>query len=237
MADAGVGLGVSRGKEALGKFVDKGDVLYLGLEDGERRMHSRVTKILGDEIKEWPENFTFRWRLDALDEGGLDYIEEWLADHPNPRLVVIDVLAKVRGRKARDEEQYQYDYRMLSGLQGLATRYRVAIVVVHHVRKSDANDVLDTVSGTTGIAGAADNVMVLGVTPTGRGSTSGGATTRSRTRSSSSTTRPPSGRSSATRRDRSRWRAPGDFEEGFRSAGSGYLASDAGADHREAERD
>jgi hypothetical protein len=163
----GVALGVSRGKEALGKFAEQGDVLYLGLEDGERRMHSRVTKILGDAIKEWPENFTFRWRLDALDEGGLDYIEKWLADHPNRRLVVIDVLAKVRGRKARDEEQYQYDYRMLSGLQGLATRYRVAIVVVHHVRKSDANDVLDTVSGTTGIAGAADNVMVLGVTPKG----------------------------------------------------------------------
>jgi hypothetical protein len=49
----------------------------------------------------------------------------------------------------------------------LATKYRVAIVVVHHVRKTDAQDVLDTVSGTTGIAGAADNVMVLGRTDRG----------------------------------------------------------------------
>ena len=157
----GVALGVARGTETLGKLVDKGDVLYCGLEDGERRMQSRVAKILGPAIKGWPANFIFRYRLDALDAGGLDYIEKWLVEHPKRRLVVIDTLGKVRGAKRRDEEQYQYDYRMLGELQELATRYRVAIVVVHHVRKSDAEDVLDTVSGTTGIAGAADSVMVL----------------------------------------------------------------------------
>ena len=71
-------------------------------------------------------------------------------------MVVIDTLGKVRGTKRKDEEQYQFDYRMIGALQELATTYRVAIVVVHHVRKADAEDVLDTVSGTTGIAGAAD---------------------------------------------------------------------------------
>ena len=65
------------------------------------------------------------------------------------------------------EEQYQYDYRLLGALQELATRYSIAIVVVHHVRKTDAEDVLDTISGTTGIAGAADTVMVLGKTDRG----------------------------------------------------------------------
>ena len=159
----GVALGVARGTEALNEFVEKGDVLYCGLEDGERRMQSRVIKILGPAADgAWPRNFTFRWRLNALDAGGVDYIEEWLVKHPNRRLAVIDTLGKVRGKKARDEEQYQFDYRMLGGLQELATKYRVAIVVVHHVRKADAEDVLDTISGTTGIAGAADSLMVLG---------------------------------------------------------------------------
>lgn len=50
----------------------------------------------------------------------------------------------------------------------------VAIVLVHHVRKMDADDPLDTVSGTTGLTGAADTVLVLnrtsqGVTLVGRG--------------------------------------------------------------------
>jgi hypothetical protein len=162
-----VALGVARGTEALGKFVQKGDVLYCGLEDGERRMRSRVEKILGPAIKDWPANFTFRHRLDPIDAGGLDTIEQWLIAHPKRRLVVIDVLGRVRGMKNAREEQYQYDYRLIAALQELATRYSVAIVVVHHVRKTDAEDVLDTVSGTTGIAGAADTVIVLGKTEHG----------------------------------------------------------------------
>ena len=163
----GTALGVARGTETLGKFVQKGDVLYCGLEDGKRRMQSRVEKVLGPSISTWPENFIFRDRLDPLDAGGLDVIEQWLITHPNRRLVVIDTLARVRGMKNIREEQYQYDYRLLGSLHELTTRYRVAIVVVHHVRKTDAEDVLDTVSGTTGIAGAADTVIVLGKTPHG----------------------------------------------------------------------
>jgi hypothetical protein len=162
-----VALGVARGTEALGKFIERGDVLYCGLEDGRRRMRSRVAKILGPAIKGWPANFTFRHRLDPLDAGGLETIEEWLTANPNHRLVVIDTLGRVRGMKNVREEQYQYDYRLIGGLQELATRYGVAIVIVHHVRKSDAEDVLDTVSGTTGIAGAADTVVVLGRTAQG----------------------------------------------------------------------
>jgi hypothetical protein len=163
----GVALAVARGRETLGKFVEGGDVLYCGLEDGKRRMHARVTKVLGPTNKIWPDNFTFRYRLDALDAGGLDTIEQWLIDHPNRRLVVIDTLGKVRGMKQPREEQYQYDYRLVGALQELATRYSVAIAVIHHVRKTDAEDVLDTISGTTGIAGAADNCMVLGKTAYG----------------------------------------------------------------------
>jgi hypothetical protein len=43
----GIALAVARGKEALGKFVEMGAVLYCGLEDGRRRMQSRVRTILG----------------------------------------------------------------------------------------------------------------------------------------------------------------------------------------------
>ena len=55
----GVALAVARGTETMGKFVERGDVLYCGLEDGKRRMQSRVAEFLGQAIKRWPENFTF----------------------------------------------------------------------------------------------------------------------------------------------------------------------------------
>jgi hypothetical protein len=162
-----VALAVARGTEALGKFVEQGDVLYCGLEDGKRRMQARVRHILGPANKNWPNNFSFRRNLAPLDLGGLETLEEWCIKHPNRRLIVIDVLGKVRGQKARNEEPYQYDYRLMSMLQQLAMRYRIAVVIVHHVRKSDAEDVLDTISGTTGIAGAADLALVLGKTKLG----------------------------------------------------------------------
>jgi len=163
----GVALAVARGTETLGKFTEKGEVLYCGLEDGKRRMQARVKHVLGPAVAGWPANFTFRWRLEALDLGGFEFIEWWLSEHADRRLVVIDTFGRVRGKKRPDEDPYQHDYRLLAPLQELATRWRVAIVIVHHVRKSDADDVLDTISGTTGIAGACDTAAVLGRTKHG----------------------------------------------------------------------
>jgi hypothetical protein len=62
----------------------------------------------------------------------------------------------------------------MSLLQGLATEIGVAIVVIHHQRKLDSDDPLDTASGSTGLTGAADSVLVLGrdgqgITLNGRG--------------------------------------------------------------------
>ena len=80
----GVALGVARGTKALGQKVEKGDVLYCGLEDGERRMQDRCTKILGEDRQELAEEFHLPlWGLDALENGGLEFIETWLTDHPN----------------------------------------------------------------------------------------------------------------------------------------------------------
>lgn len=58
--------------------------------------------------------------------------------------------------------------------KALADEQSVAIVLVHHQRKMAAEDPLDTVSGTTGLTGAVDTVLVLtrdgnGTTLHGRG--------------------------------------------------------------------
>jgi hypothetical protein len=39
--------------------------------------------------------------------------------------------------------------------------YGIAIVVLHHDRKSDADDAFDTVSGTLGLTGAADTILII----------------------------------------------------------------------------
>jgi len=47
------------------------------------------------------------------------------------------------------------------GIKVLADRHGVAVLLLHHTRKAGSEDFLDTVSGTNGIAGAADTIMVL----------------------------------------------------------------------------
>jgi hypothetical protein len=75
--------------------------------------------------------------------------------------VVIDTLAKVRPPRQKNSDPYEFDMAVGGALQALAHQYRVSILVVHHTRKSEANDPLYEVSGTTGITGAADAIMIL----------------------------------------------------------------------------
>jgi hypothetical protein len=46
-------------------------------------------------------------------------------------------------------------------LQKYASEHRLAVVVVTHVRKMEASDPLEMISGTNGLTGAADSIMVL----------------------------------------------------------------------------
>ena len=46
-------------------------------------------------------------------------------------------------------------------MRELATDLGVAIIVTHHTRKAEAEDLIDKVSGTFGLAGAADTVIII----------------------------------------------------------------------------
>jgi hypothetical protein len=56
---------------------------------------------------------------------------------------------------------YDADYAALGYVKALADKYGVAVVVVHHVRKAVSEDFLEAISGTNGLAGAADAALVL----------------------------------------------------------------------------
>lgn len=154
-------LAIACGGGALGKIpVEQGQVLYLALEDGERRLQDRIKQILNGT--EFPHGFFFyatEWP--NLEKGGLDLIEDWLKAHPQARLVVIDTLAKVRPPQRPGESIYDRDYHSVQGLKRLADTYRVTILIIHHTRKMDATDALETISGSFGLSGGVDGTLVL----------------------------------------------------------------------------
>jgi hypothetical protein len=175
-----VGLAIATGGVCLGDVkCEQGDVLYLALEDNRRRLQSRLRKLWPMKavahaavlerlhlVTEWPR----------ANEGGIAAIREWIIDHPHARLVIVDVLAMFKAiAKGKDQTLYEADYLTIKELQSLAMETEVAIVVVHHTRKSGSDtDPFEKVSGTLGLSGAADTTIILdrdqkGCTLYGRG--------------------------------------------------------------------
>jgi len=154
----GLGITIARGAEALDAIpTTQGDVLYAALEDTPRRLQSRIAKMVDGAA---PGRLTITTALPEMPYA-VDLIAGWLDDHPGARLVVIDVLGKIRPASGTNTDRYENDYRVIGALKRLADKYSVAVVVVTHVRKMADGDVFNTVSGSTGLTGAADTTVVL----------------------------------------------------------------------------
>jgi hypothetical protein len=82
------GLAVASGGSCFGVMAEQGDVLCLALEDNERRLRSRVQKILGKDVP-WPARFQYAIQWPRAEEGGLVQIRSWIKSVPTPRLVVV----------------------------------------------------------------------------------------------------------------------------------------------------
>lgn len=157
----GLAIAVAEGGTYLGEDVEQGKVLYLALEDNARRLKLRLEKVMDGRPMPPPEHLHFAtvWpRLPA----GVEGVVEWLQEHPETKLIIVDTLAKVRHEAGeRSRGTYQDDYQALALLKRISDITGITIIVIHHQRKSEADDVLDTVSGTTGLTGAADTILVL----------------------------------------------------------------------------
>jgi AAA domain len=155
-------ISVATGQKALGgTHVTQGDVLYCALEDNPRRLQRRITKLLSPFGQEWPERLTLATRWRRLDQGGVEDIEAWCDSVPNPRLVLLDTLAGVRPMRNGNDTLYDGDYKALRDVHGFANERGIGVVALHHTRKMEADDPVDTISGSLGIAGAADTCLVL----------------------------------------------------------------------------
>ena len=74
--------------------------------------------------------------------------------------MVVDTLQRIR-TVSNDVSPYANDYRDIGVLKGLADRHRIAVLLVHHLRKLGDDDPMNMISGTTGLSGATDSNFVL----------------------------------------------------------------------------
>ena len=136
-----------------------GTVLYIAYEDKKRRVKSRLTTIMQGEP--FPPKLYVAETWPRLLDGGLDRLDKWLISNPGTRLVVIDTLGRFKPRKRPKQDDYEADLATGAALADLAHKHNVCILGVYHNRKTESDDPLDDVHGSTGMTAAADFVMVL----------------------------------------------------------------------------
>ena len=115
------------------------EVLYLCLEDSFQRIQSRLFDLTEDA----PPTLHFAVMSQQLHNGLVEQIEQRIRAAGN------------------DANPYASDYRDIGVLKALADKYRIAILLVHHLRKMNDDDPMNMISGTTGLSGATDSNFVL----------------------------------------------------------------------------
>ena len=175
------------------KFLDwkcvQGDVLFLGLEDNERRLKSRIKLLQTLELNP-PDLSGFRYWTGGVDispttgqayvsdpdeaarayaafprgQAGVDALERFLDMYPHTKLIIIDTYAHFR-EQSNNRDVYQRDYDQMMPITKMCAKREVCAIVVHHEKKglasSESGDFMEDVSGTSGITGAVDGVMSI----------------------------------------------------------------------------
>ncbi len=148
---------ISRGIPLWDYPVRKAAVLYLALEDDYRRLQERLYRMFGTD---GADNLFFSVSAGNLGNGLDEQLQEFMKQHTETRLIIIDTLQKIR-EVGGDNYSYANDYEIITRLKQLADSYGICILLVHHTRKQNSDGKFDMISGTTGLLGAADGAFLL----------------------------------------------------------------------------
>lgn len=156
-------LAVATGMGAMGGIeCEQGDVLYIDMENGPRRIQRRIDAIYPDATAR-PDLGRLEWVTESmpLDKGFIEALDDWRLSVRSPRLVIVDVLQRIKpvGNAARNS--YENDYSAWAPLQKWATDHGIAVVGLHHTKKGGADDPLEALSGSNGLSACADTTIVL----------------------------------------------------------------------------
>ena len=147
-------LAVAKGEDFFGRKTERGQVVCMALEDTFISLQSRMYE-LTDEPS---ENLFFTLLANSIGSGLEEDLRDCKKMFPDLKMVVIDTLQKIRNNI---DTKYGADYQELSILKSIADQLGIAIVLVHHNRKAHDSNPNNLISGTNGIAGCADGLLVF----------------------------------------------------------------------------
>jgi len=142
---------VASGCTVLDRDTTQGDVLYLPLEDGVKRIHERL------QSKSAPRGLPIAYveRFPSLDNlAGMASLRA-LVEREQPLLLIVDPLASAKTR-ATDENDAGAMGDLFNALRALAQDTNCGVLVVHHHGKAEHGDPGFDLRGSSAVAGAVD---------------------------------------------------------------------------------
>jgi AAA domain-containing protein len=137
-----------------------GRVLYLALDDGsEKRLHNRLRGLQVPEEATRNLDFVYQRNLPDLSNGFVGIIHRYLEENKYV-LVILDTFGAVMGRMT-GKSIYREEYQEAIKLQKLAQQHGIALLILHHTNKGEGTDVIARASGSHGLTGAVDSVLML----------------------------------------------------------------------------
>lgn len=152
---------VSKGIPFLDFETVKAGTLYFDLESTKRRPKDRLEKINGVFFPDNLYLITDEDDVKKINEGFEEQLNTILDEHPDIKLVVIDIFQKIRPPQRSYKAVYDRDYDDLAPLKKIADSREICIVLIHHTKKAKENDVFDNLSGSTGLTGSMDTTLVI----------------------------------------------------------------------------
>jgi hypothetical protein len=133
---------------------NKYEILYLALEDNERRMKSRLQRLklkVNDGLK-IIHNWTDQWYA-------LDY---FLEKNPLVKVVIIDTWGRFVTGVCKDGNDYAETTELAASLHKLARKHKAAIIAVTHTKKgTSTGDWIDDTIGSKALVAVADTIIKL----------------------------------------------------------------------------
>ena len=149
--------GVSAGQLVFGALpTQQTRVLYICLEDGIRRVQSRLRQL--DLSSSTPHQLEIAFQFPKLDAGGQQALINAMAQYG---LIIVDVATKILPRSQGKSDPYEEHYDMLTPLHDAANAAHCTFILIDHLRKSSAEDPFDEIHGTVAKQGVADALMIL----------------------------------------------------------------------------
>jgi hypothetical protein len=147
---------ISNGEKVWEFDTLKCGALYLSLEDTIDRLHFRLSRITDTGS----EQSYFATNADSLSGTLIKQLEAFMEEYGDTGLIVIDTFQRIRDAN-NDKNSYGSDYEEIRRVKDFADKHKIAVLLVHHLRKMPDNDPFNMVSGSTGIIGAVDSIYVL----------------------------------------------------------------------------